>query len=78
VPARELLRRTPRADVRTELTDQMLIFGERHMRIVLARYSAHYDRQRPHQHCSCIHHARRRWPPSQFTEGSGADRSSAA
>jgi putative transposase len=35
--------------VRTELTDRMLIFGERHLRSVLARYSAHYNRQRPHR-----------------------------
>jgi transposase InsO family protein len=35
--------------VRTELTDRMLIFGERHLRNVLARYAAHYNRQRPHR-----------------------------
>ncbi len=35
--------------VRTEVTDRMLIFGERHLRDVLARYSAHYNRQRPHR-----------------------------
>ena len=35
--------------VRTELTDRMLIFGERHLRNVLAQYSAHYNRQRPHR-----------------------------
>ena len=35
--------------VRTELTDRMLIFGERHLRSVLAQYSAHYNRQRPHR-----------------------------
>jgi putative transposase len=27
----------------------MLIFGERHLRSVLARYSLHYNRQRPHR-----------------------------
>ena len=27
----------------------MLIFGERHLRNVLARYSAHYKRHRPHR-----------------------------
>jgi hypothetical protein len=32
----ELLRRTPRVDRRTELTDRMLIFGVRHLRTVLA------------------------------------------
>ena len=35
--------------VRTEVTDQMLIFGKRHLRSVLAQYSAHYNRQRPHR-----------------------------
>jgi putative transposase len=34
---------------RTELTDRILIFGEHHLRIVLARYAAHYTRQRPHR-----------------------------
>ena len=35
--------------VRTEVTDRMLIFGERHLRRVLAEYSAHYNAQRPHR-----------------------------
>jgi hypothetical protein len=35
--------------VRTELTDRMLIFVERLLRSVLARYSVHYNRQRPHR-----------------------------
>jgi hypothetical protein len=35
--------------VRTEVTDRMLIFGERHLRRVLAEYSAHYNTQRPHR-----------------------------
>jgi putative transposase len=35
--------------VRTELTDRMLIFGERHLRKLLAEYSAHYNTQRPHR-----------------------------
>jgi transposase InsO family protein len=34
---------------RTELTDRILILGEHHLRIVLARYAAHYNRQRPHR-----------------------------
>jgi putative transposase len=34
---------------RTELTDRILIFSERHLRSVLAEYSAHYNRQRPHR-----------------------------
>ena len=32
--------------VRTELTDHILIFGERHLRIVLAQFSAHYNGRR--------------------------------
>jgi putative transposase len=34
---------------RTELTDRILIFGERHLRTVLARYAAHYNGRRPHR-----------------------------
>ena len=35
--------------VRTEVTDRMLIFGERHLRGVLARYAVYYNRKRPHR-----------------------------
>jgi putative transposase len=50
--------RCPRADffaerfvltIRTEVTDRMLIFGKRHLRRVLAEYSAHYNTRRPHR-----------------------------
>jgi putative transposase len=50
--------RSPRANAyaerfvltaRTELTDRMLIFGERHLRTVLAEYEAHYNGRRPHR-----------------------------
>ncbi len=34
---------------RTEVTDQMLIFGERHLQTILAQYAAHYNGQRPHR-----------------------------
>ena len=34
---------------RTEVTDRMLIFGERHLRLVLADYTAHYNGRRPHR-----------------------------
>jgi putative transposase len=31
------------------VTDRMLIFGERHLRRVLAQYEAHYNGRRPHR-----------------------------
>jgi putative transposase len=34
---------------RTEVTDRMLIFSERHLRIVMARYARHYNGRRPHR-----------------------------
>ncbi|PZS38027.1 MAG: transposase [Pseudonocardiales bacterium] len=50
--------RSPRANAyaerfvltaRTEVTDRMLIFGERHLRSVLAQYEAHYNGRRPYR-----------------------------
>ena len=35
--------------VRTELTDRILIFGEQHLRRVLAAAAAHYNGRRPHR-----------------------------
>jgi transposase InsO family protein len=35
--------------IRAELTDHILIFSERHLRTVLARYGAHYNGRRPHR-----------------------------
>jgi hypothetical protein len=34
---------------RTDITDRMPIFGERHLRIVLAFYARHYNGRRPHR-----------------------------
>ena len=50
--------RSPRANayaerfvltVRTEVTDRMLIFGQRHLRTILAEYETHYNGRRPHR-----------------------------
>ncbi|WP_260479312.1 transposase [Kibdelosporangium aridum] len=35
--------------VRSEVTDRLLIVGERHLRTVLTRYVVHYNRRRPHR-----------------------------
>jgi putative transposase len=37
--------------VRTELTDRMLIFSQRHLRVVLTEYIRHYNGRRPHRAC---------------------------
>ena len=50
--------RSPRANAyaewfvltaRTEVTDRMLIIGERHLRTILAEYETHYNGRRPHR-----------------------------
>jgi transposase InsO family protein len=60
--------------VRTEVTDRMLIFGERHLRTVLAVYANHYNARRPHRALQLrpprptspvpepVHGRIRRWP----------------
>jgi putative transposase len=58
IEAAKIPPRSPRANAyaerfvltaRTEVTDRMLIFGERHLRLVLAEYEAHYNGRRPHR-----------------------------
>jgi len=79
--------RSPRANAyaerfvltaRTEVTDRMLIFGERHLRTILAEYEGHYNGRRPHR-------SRHLRPPGPTTpsrtsprSGSSAGLSSAA
>jgi len=50
--------RSPRANAhaerfvltaRTEVTDRLLIFGQQHLRTILAQYEAHYNARRPHR-----------------------------
>jgi putative transposase len=50
--------RSPRANAyaerfvltaRTEITDRMLIFSERHLRTILVQYEAYYNGRRPHR-----------------------------
>jgi putative transposase len=60
--------------VRTELTDRILIFGERHLRVVLARYGAHYNGRRPHRALRLVRHDLI-IPPSTTASGSSAGRS---
>src|SRR6266571_3988955 len=47
--SRERSRRMFFLTARTEITDRILIFGERHLRSVLAEYARHYNGRRPHR-----------------------------
>ncbi|MDQ2874823.1 MAG: integrase core domain-containing protein [Actinomycetota bacterium] len=68
--------RSPRANAyaerfvltaRTEVTDQMLIFGQRHLRTVLAQYEAHYNGRRPHRSRQ-LHPPRPGHPPADLSQ----------
>ena len=58
IQATKIPPRSPRANAyagrvvptaRTEITDRILIVSERHLRLVLAEYHAHYNTRRPHR-----------------------------
>jgi putative transposase len=34
---------------RTEVTNRLLIFGQRHLRTIMAEYEGHYNGRRPHR-----------------------------
>ena len=77
IPAVKIPSRSPRANAfaerfvltaRTEVTDRMLVFGERHLRSVLAEYEAHYNGRRPHRSRQ-LHPPRPRPPRRRLLRG---------
>jgi len=67
--------RSPRANAyaerfvltaRTEVTDRILIFGQRHLRTILAQYEAHYNGRRPHRSRQ-LHPPRPDHPPADLS-----------
>ena len=63
---------------RTEATDRMLIFNERHLHIVMAQYARHYNGRRPHRALSSSHPGPTTPRPISLVNRSSADPSSAA
>ncbi len=68
--------RSPRANAyaerfvltaRTEVTNRMLIFGQRHLQTILARYEAHYNGRRPHRSLQ-LHPPRPDYPPVDLSQ----------
>jgi transposase InsO family protein len=79
--------RSPRANsyaerfvltARTEVTDRMLIFGERHLRVVMTEYEAHYNGRRPHRAGNSARPGPITLSPTPPGSGSSADPFSAA
>jgi len=62
--------RLPRCSrtARTEVTDRMLIFGNRHLRLAMAEYARHYNGRRPHR-------SRELRPPARLTPSPTSPRS---
>ena len=52
---------------RTEVTDRMLIVGERHLRMILGEYEAHYNGRRPHRGRQ-LHPPRPDHPPADLSK----------
>jgi putative transposase len=52
---------------RTEVTDRMLIFGQRHLRAILAEYEAHYNGRRPHRSLQ-LHPPRPDYPAADLSQ----------
>ncbi len=51
----------------TEVTDRMLIFGQRHLRAILAEYEAHYNGRRPHRSLQ-LHPPRPDYPAADLSQ----------
>jgi transposase InsO family protein len=76
IEAAKIPPRSPRANAyaerfvltaRTEVTDRMLIFGQRHLRTILAQYEAHYNGRRPHRSRQ-LHPPRPDHPPAHLSQ----------
>ena len=52
---------------RMEVTDRMLIFGQRHLRAILAQYEAHYNGRRPHRSLQ-LHPPRPDYPVADLSQ----------
>ena len=61
-----------------EVTDRMLIVGERHLHLVLAQYAAHYNGRRPIAAASFARSGPTTLSPTSPRNGSSAGLSSAA